>query len=222
MRLLTLAMAVLLLAAACSNSNGKQPSTDVYEVTLQGSATADGILVLSAPSRIEVEVPIGSTALDIALALRTQLQEKGHEVICTIDRGEQGFALLIKGRIEISSERSNLGGIGGAASQVIQRREVVESAVREYLRFLRENDASGLRRVTTDAFFGEAASDLGRGVSLVSLSAPSIGCRTASAVVEVALPGGEHRQDELQLVTETGLTWRVDGLRPLASWRAQP
>ena len=47
MRLLTLAMAVLLLAAACSNSNGKQPSTDVYEVTLQGSATADGILVRS-------------------------------------------------------------------------------------------------------------------------------------------------------------------------------
>ncbi|MEE9285238.1 MAG: hypothetical protein V3V35_05860 [Dehalococcoidia bacterium] len=222
MRWLGLAMAVLVLAVACSSSSDERVSTDVYEINLQGSATADGLLVLSAPERIEVEVSTGSTALEIALALRSQLQERGHQVICTIDRGDQGFALLVQGRVEISSERSNLGGIGGAASQVIQRREVVESSVREYLRFLRENDAAGLRRVVTDAFFGEAAGDLGRGITLVSLSAPSIGCHTASAIVEIALPGGVHHQNELQLVTDTGLTWRVDGLRRLASWRIQP
>jgi hypothetical protein len=221
-RLLSLAVLTLILAAACANDSETKQVTDIYEVSLQGSATADGTLVLSAPSKIEVPVSAGQSALDVALALRDELQRRGHSVICTVDGGARGFSLLVEGRVAISSSSSNLGGIGGAASQVIQRREVVESAVREYLRFLRESNIEGLRRVTTESFYSEASQDLGKGLKLVSVRAPSIGCHTASAIVEIALPGNQHVQNELQLVTDGNLSWRVDGVRELAMWRAAP
>ena len=221
-RLLSLAVLTLLLAAACAGDGETEQVADIYEVSLQGSATADGVLVLSAPNKIEIPVTAGQTALDVALALRDELERRGHNVICTVDNGARGFSLLVEGRVAIASSLSNLGGIGGAASQVIQRREVVESAVREYLRFLRESNIDGLRRITTDSFFPEASEDLGKGLELVSLRAPSIGCHTASAIVEIALPGNQHIQNELQLITDGNLAWQVDGVRELATWRAAP
>ena len=221
-RLLSLAVLTLLLAAACAGDGETEQVADIYEVSLQGSATADGVLVLSAPNKIEIPVTAGQTALDVALALRDELERRGHNVICTVDNGVRGFSLLVEGRVAIATTSSNLGGIGGAASQVIQRREVVESAVREYLRFLRESNIDGLRRITTDSFFPEASEDLGKGLELVSLRAPSIGCHTASAIVEIALPGNQHIQNELQLVTDGNLAWQVDGVRELATWRAAP
>jgi hypothetical protein len=219
---MSLAVLSLLLLAACASDGETKPVADFYEVTLQGSATADGVLVLSSPDKIEVQVTTGQTALDVALALRAALERRGHSVMCTVDRGSRGFSLLVEGRVTIATGASNLGGIGGVASQVIQRSEVVESAVREYLRFLRESNIEGLRRVTTESFFTEASKDLGKGLELVSLRAPSIGCHTASAIVEITLPGNQHIQNELQLITDGDLAWQVDGVRELATWRAVP
>ena len=218
MRLLSLAVAAALLITACTASASHEDGDDVYAVSLQGTATTEGVLVLSAPQRIDVDVAAGDSALDVALALREGLTSRGHEVICIVDQGVQGFSLLVRGEVEIANEKSNLGGIGGSSAQVIQRPEVIKSTVREYLRFLRENDEPGLRAVATDDFLDAAADGLGQGISLVQVGQPSIGCHTASVVVEIELPGGSHRQREFQLVSNGDLTWRVDGIQRLADW----
>ena len=218
MRLVALFIIISIVVSACGASTARRGSDDVYEVSLQGTASTEGVLVLSAPQRIEVDVPVGTNALALALALRDALTQRDHEVICLIDRAEQGFSLLVRGRVEISSAKSNLGGIGGSAAQVIQRSEVIQSTAREYLRLLGENDAEGVKRFVTEKFSPIASQSLGQGIELVSVGTPSISCQAASVVIETILPGGDHQQEELQLVTNGNLTWQLDGTKLLARW----
>ncbi len=217
-RYAVVAVAASLAVAACGGSGGPKKVTDTYEINLQGEATVGGKLVLAAPTRIEVDVAEGARAQDVTLSIRDELQRRGFEILCTIDRQDQGFAVVVQGRVEISSAKSQLGGVGGTASQVIERAGVIESATREYLRHLRENNRDGLRRWVTEPFFEEATRELGRGATIVNLRPPSIGCHSASTVVEVVYLGGEHVESELQLVTDNGHEWRVDSSRVLAKW----
>lgn len=226
MRGLVLALVPLLVLGACKSSNeskaGPAPAEDVYEVTLQGAATAAGVLALSQPAKVQVKVTDGESALDVLLALREQLESRGRVVLCVQDRGTGIYSLLVGGRVEVSSKGSNLGGIGGNASQVIQRRETVESTVRQYFRYQRQNDAAALRKVTTEAFYPEASRGLGKPAQLSKTGSPALGCRSASVVVETVDQGGEHQQTELRLLTEDNSTWLLEGARPLARWRGQP
>ncbi|MBI3743265.1 MAG: hypothetical protein HY261_03140 [Chloroflexi bacterium] len=143
-------------------------------------------------------------------------------VICTIDRGEQGFAILVEGRVDVNTKSTNLGGMGGSSAHVIQRREVVESTVREFLRNTRENNADGVKQVTNETFYPQAANDLGKGLNTVSMGRATVDCRTASVVAEIVGPGGEHLQNEYQLATTNGLTWKVTGVNTLARWQLKP
>ena len=111
-----------------------------------------------------------------------------------------------------------MGGIGGSAAQVIQRPEVIQSTVREYLRYLRENSTEGLETVVTEEFLPVASVDLGKAIELVSVETPAIGCHSASLVVQVELPNGVHEQNEVHLETNGDLYWRISGVTPLASW----
>ena len=220
MRIAALGLISAFIFAACSTSAASRAPDDVYAVGLQGQATTDGVLVLTKPRKIEVDLTAGSSSLDVALSLREALNERGHEVICVTHQGGDAFSVLVRGRVEISSERSNLGGIGGSAAQVIQRPEVIQSTVREYLRFLREDNAASLRGIVAQDFRTDASADLGKAIELVSIGAPVTGCHSASVVVEVELPNGSREQNELHLVTEGDLNWRIAGVTRLASWQS--
>lgn len=215
----TLGLLGALIVSACSSSSSAAVAVDdIYAIGLQGQATTDGVIVLEQPARIDVELSTGVSSLDVALALRSALREHGQEVICVTHRGGDIFSLLVRGEVEISSERSDLGGIGGSAAQVIQRPEVIQSTVREYLRFLEENSAEGLETVVTEEFLPIASADLGKAIELISAETPAIGCHSASVVVEVELPNGVHEQKEVHLETNGNLYWRISGVTPLASW----
>ena len=58
-----------------------------------------------------------------------------------------------------------------------------------------------------------------KGIELVELLTPAMGCHTASAVVELAVPGGQHDQRELRLLSDGAFSWKVDSSLILASWR---
>ncbi len=223
MRLLLLALvtASALTVAACSkiSSAATIPGTNVYEVVLQGNATANGKLVFNTPNKITVPVSEGQSALDLALAVRAALQDKKQVVLCTEDRAERGFVLQVDGKVEINTGKSNLGGIAGSASQLIQRREILESVTREFYRSLSINDNTRLKGLAADSFYADAAKELGTGITLVETGAPAIACHTASVMVEVALPGGQHDQRELQMVSDNALSWKVQSSRVLATWR---
>ncbi len=220
LRLGVAAVVASLVATACFGGGGapSQRTVDTYEINLLGEATAGGKLVLAAPAKIEIPVAEGLSATELALSIRDELQRRGYNVICTIDRRQSGFAVVVQGRVEISSAKSELGGVGGTASQVIERAGVIESTVREYMRTLRDNSSDGLRRWVTDSFYERAAKDLGRGGSIVNLRTPSIGCHSSAVVVEMVYPGGGHVEQELRLITEDGHAWRVQDVRILAEW----
>ena len=208
-----------LLVGACSSSSSAAVAVDdIYAIGLQGQATSDGVIVLNEPDRIEVDLITGVSSLDVALALRSALRERGHEVICVTHRGGDIFSLVVRGEVQISSERSDLGGIGGSAAQVIQRPEVIQSTVREYLRYLRESSPEGLAKVVTEDYLPIASADLGKSIELVSTEVPAIGCHSASIVVQVEMPNGVHEQNEVHLRTTGDLYWRISGVTPLASW----
>ena len=215
----TLGLLGALIVSACSSSSSAAVAVDdIYAIGLQGHATTDGVIVLNEPARIDVELANGVSSLDVALALRSALREHGQEVICVTHRGGDIFSLLVRGEVEISSERSDLGGIGGSAAQVIQRPEVIESTVREYLRFLRENSTEGLETVVTEDYLPVASADLGKAIELVSSEVPAIGCHSASIVVQVEHSNGLHEQNEVHLETNGDLYWRISGVTSLASW----
>ena len=211
-------IAAFVVGACSSSSSATIAVDDVYSIGLQGHATTDGVIVLNEPERIEVDLGSGVSSLDVALALRSALRERGHEVICVTHRGGDLFSLLVRGEVEISSERSDLGGIGGSAAQVIQRPEVIQSTVREYLRFLREDSSDDLATVVTEDYLPIASADLGKSIEMVSSEVPAIGCHSASVVVQVELPNGVHEQNEVHLETDGDLYWRISGVTPLASW----
>lgn len=223
MRWLTLAsLSLLLMLAACSRggSDTAPAAPAVYEVVLQGSATTSGRLVLRSPVKLEIPVSEGQTGLDLALTLRAALQEKQQTVLCTEDRGDRGFVLMIDGRTEMDAGKTSLGGVQGSVNQLAQRRELVETVVREYYRTLRLNDGPGLKRLTSDAFDSEAAKELGTGIELVQIGAPAIACHTASIMVEVALPGGQHDQRELQVASDSASqNWKITSSRLLSTWK---
>ena len=223
-RLLATTAGLALIGAACSGASALSTNSvvDVYEVTFQGSATAAGQLVLSSPNKITLPVPVGTQATDLALQLRDQLAKRNAAVLCSIDRGEQGFAILVEGRVDVNTKTTNLGGMGGSSAHVIQRREVVESTVREFLRNTRENNANAVKQLTTDTFYPVAANDLGKGLNTVTMGHATVDCRTASVVAEIVGPGGQHLQNEYQLATTNGLTWRVTGVNTLATWQTKP
>ncbi len=218
LRVALLALVVALLLAACSTSSSSREPEDIYSVGLQGQATTDGVLVLTKPRKIEMDLEAGSSSLDVALALREELRDRGYEVLCVTHQGGDAFALLVRGRVEISGDRSYLGGIGGSAAQVVQRPQVIQSSVREYLRFLREDDAAGLRGIVTQDYRSEASADLGKAIELINIGDPVTGCHTASVVIEIELPNGMREQNEIRLETEGDMNWRVDGLTRLAAW----
>ncbi|MSQ26422.1 MAG: hypothetical protein EXR49_09220 [Dehalococcoidia bacterium] len=222
-----MALAAMLALTACKQQSSTPAAQvragDLQEIYLQGAATADGVLTLSQPAKIQIKVSRGHTALETILAVRAQLQERGYEVTCTLDHGNGGYSLLTPARLEVASKDSNLGGIAGLASQVIQRRQTVESTVREYYRSLRQNDIGVLQRNTTPEFYASASKRLGENVELVQMGVPALGCHTSSVVVETALAGGDHQQHEVQLALQPGslIDWRINASNQLASWKAQ-
>ncbi len=219
MRALAVSLLLVLATAACaggSSASSTAPEID-YQVDLVGTATANGSLVLNSPDTLKVPVAPGQTAVDVALALRSQLQEKGYTVLCTLDRGNLGFSVLVQGRVQLSSD-SDLGGISGGASQVIQRGQGIASVIRTYFNALASNDANTVHQVTADSFYNQAGLESGKGIRLIGMNPPSIGCYSSSVVVEVALQSGQHDQRELHLSSDQMAVWKVDSSTVLASW----
>jgi hypothetical protein len=220
---LAAALAGTLVVAGCSTAQAakSEPAEEVYQLNLSGASTAEGKIVLSAPRKMEIKVAAGATSLDVALLVRQELMAKGYTVLCLIDRSDQGHSVFVKGKLAVSQEKSNLGGIGGSAGQVIQRREVIQSRIREYFRFVRESNGNGIKQIVSSEFLQAANQELGKGVELVNMGTPVVGCNTASVIVETVLGGGEHRQSEVQLVNDDNLRWKVAGVRDLAKWKGR-
>ncbi len=220
---LAISLAGVLIVAGCSTAQAAKSEgvEEVYQLNLTGASTAEGKLVLRSPKKMEIKVAANATALDVALLLRQDLMAKGYTVLCVIDRSDQGYSLFVKGKLAVSQEDSNLGGIGGSTGQVIQRREVIQSRVREYFRFIRENNGNGIKQVVSSEFLQTANQELGKGIELVNMGLPMVGCNTASVIVETAMGGGEHRQSEVQLVNDDNLRWKVSGVRDLAKWKGR-
>ena len=220
-------LAAMLVLTACKEQ-GVTPATqtgagDLQEIYLQGTATTEGVLTLSQPADIQIKLGQGQTALEAILSIRARLQERGFDVACVLDRGNGGYSLLTPARVEVTSNDSDLSGIAGQASQVIQRRQTVESAVREYYRSLRQNDLATLQPKTTEGFYPSAARAAGQNMELVRMGLPALGCHTSSVVVETAAGSGDHQQHELQLSLQPGslIDWQVNASTLLASWNAQ-
>ncbi|MBM4405463.1 MAG: hypothetical protein FJ039_04655 [Chloroflexi bacterium] len=220
---LAAALAGTLVVAGCSTAQAakKESAEEVYQLNLTGAATAEGRIVLNAPRKMEIKVAAGATALDVALQVRQELMAKGYTVLCVVDRSDQGHSILVKGKLAVSQDSSNLGGIGGSAGQVIQRREVIQSRVREYFRFVKDNNGNGMKQIVSNDFLQAANQELGKNIELVNMGTPVVGCNTASVIVETALAGGEHRQSEVQLVNDDNLRWKVAGVRDLAKWKGR-
>ena len=116
-RLLATTAGLALLGVACSGAQALSTTSvvDIYEVTFQGASTAPGQLVLSSPNKLTIAVPQGMQATDLALQLRDALVKRNASVLCSIDRGEQGFAILVEGHVDVNSKTTNLGGMGGSS-----------------------------------------------------------------------------------------------------------